>query len=828
MSGIRFSRRLQDGEAIDLWTLSGIREQLLEGEPAPAFAGQGYRFINGFVGIGDLPCRKFVRAHVIGRDVAPETDWPVEVLRLPTASPRIDFTSFWYRPTFLSRWARSELVAESACSIRLKITTCGGVRLWVNGALETVFEPYIRNSASETEITVSLRAGANELLVLAEDMAERDTNWFFEIRVLDGAPLTVALPFSADPHLVETVGMLSASVRAELGLFVDQPLAVVFDRAPDVAVPMRARVISVHHDHSTRLDRTLTLEAGARRVELADPGTVADGIYTLALDFEVNGARVERRTEAAFLRSLTPPPAAPTLAARKAEAALWLARHGQMRMGRALAMYVSGHIDTDILRDILETTLSIIEERHDCSDFEMVPLLWFWRLWGDRLPDDLRSRTRTAILGYRYWVDEPGNDVMWYWSENHVLCFHVAQYLAGRLFPEEIFSVSGRTGRAQADLGRTRLGLWFASIEEEGLAEWNSSAYYPIDFIGLFGLHQGAETDLADRASRLMDRIFAMMALHTMAGVSGGSQGRAYSKELLAGPLTELASVARIAFGYGWQNEGVAASALFAASNYAPPASALAMATPPAGRTIEARYTQGVDHAGRLVVYRGEHVQLSTVVDHQTGKPGHQQHVVDVLMSGHPLARVFVNNPGEEDPSGSHRPSFWAGNGILPRVAQSRDVALLVFRLKGARVPWTHAYLGEGLDEIRMVGQWVAIRSGRGFTGLCAAHGLTLQTEGPTAGHELRSPGTVNGWAVVVGQGGIADFEAFAAGLAATPVRFDAETATVSLVTPSNTALSLGWEAPFATFSPDPVLTWQQGACEGTPHFSPQPPGETS
>ena len=46
------------------------------------------------------------------------------------------------------------------------------------------------------------------------------------------------------------------------------------------------------------------------------------------------------------------------------------------------------------------------------------------------------ARIDAAILGYRYWMDEPGNDVQWYFSENHALLFHTAAYLAGHLLPD--------------------------------------------------------------------------------------------------------------------------------------------------------------------------------------------------------------------------------------------------------------------------------------------------------------------------------------------------------------------------------------------------------
>lgn len=813
-----FTKPLAVGAAVDLWSLSAVTEIDFPGDPAPAFDGQGYRFVNGFVAIGDLPCRKALRATVLGRAVAPARDWPVVALRLPAVSTRIDFAGFWHRPTRLSRWARTLIHADSAGPARFRLRTCGGVRLWLGDALAATFEPYIRNVDQETEIVLPLAAGPNDLLVLSEDLAERDTNWFFELTLVDDRALTLELPYPVAAEAVADVAALAASVRAERGLFVTEPLALAFDRPAAADVTLNARIVSVHHDHTTRLDKTVTLPAGANRLELAPPGTVADGIYNLRLAFHLGAAVVERAVEAAFLADPVPPPAAASLAARKAEASRYFAAHGQPRMGRVLAMFAADAVDPTVLRQILEITLTIIERRHDCSDFEMVPLLWLWRRWRDRLPEDLQARTRRAILDYRYWVDEPGNDVMWYWSENHVLCFHVSQYLAGRLFPDETFTVSGRTGAEQAALGAQRLGLWFDAIAAEGLAEWNSAAYYPVDLIGLFGLDQDADPTLKPRVRGLIDRLFAMIALHTMAGVPGGSQGRAYTKELLAGPLTNLAPVTRIAFGTGWLNENVAAAALFAVSDYEPPAAALAMASPGAGAALEARYTQGVDHAGRLVVYRTNDAQLSSVVDHLTGKRGHQQHVVDVLLSGHPLARVFVNHPGEADPSGSHRPSFWAGNGILPRVAQWRDHALMVFDVTGHELDWTHAYLGEGLDAVERVGAWLAIRAGAGFTALHAANGLIEQTTGPTAGHEWRSPGAVNGWVVTIGAGDAAAYAAFKARLAATKLDFDAAARRLSVAAPERPPLALTWEgplvvagdpAPFAHFNPEPVVTWR-------------------
>ena len=111
----------------------------------------------------------------------------------------------------------------------------------------------------------------------------------------------------------------------------------------------------------------------------------------------------------------------------------------------------------------------------DCADFALVPLLWTRIAYGERLSDALRARIDAATLDFRYWMDEPGNDVQWYFSENHALLFHTAAYLAGSFFADSTFTRSGRSGREQADAGRTRVLAWLDHFEQCEMAEWNSA-----------------------------------------------------------------------------------------------------------------------------------------------------------------------------------------------------------------------------------------------------------------------------------------------------------------------------------------------------------------
>lgn len=815
---------VQSGETITSWVVSGLMADYFPGVAAVAEDRANYRFINGFVDVGDLPCRKAFWSTMVGRDIAPDVAWEPSHLNLPGANRRVEFTNFWHIPTHVRRWLRGSFRADSDRSLSLRLRTCGGVRIFVNGIEQVRFEPFRRNRESVADVTLQLVAGDNDILVHTEDLAERDTFWFIEMEVTDAVPITVALPVALEGAEVARLEALVRGVRPSRDVFVHEPLELLFDVAPDADLAVEVEIFSHGHDRAVLAAATVVLKAGETRLQVPEAADLPDGYHGVRLRMGSGAGTVSRSIDAAFLSDVAPPKGALTLAERKRDALVYSARFGAPRIGRVLAMAACGDIDEAVLRELVDSTLESIDWRKDCSDFIMVPLLWLLADYAAVLPADVQERVRQSVLSYRYWVDEPGNDTMWFWSENHVLCFHTSQLLAGQLFPDAVFSASNRTGREQAALASQRLEKWFDSVEAHGLAEWNSAAYYPIDFIGLLALEKWAEPPIAARARAQLDLIFRMIALHTLAGVPAGSQGRAYDKELRAGPLTELAPFAWVAFGQGWLNGGVASLPMFCASDYAPPSDLTTLAYLSQGRCIEARYAQGLE-SGKLVLFKTEASQLSTVVDHKTGKRGHQQHVLDIRLAGHPMARLWINNPGEDDPWGHQRPSYWAGNGILPRVAQHCDVALMIFDSTESRLPLTHAYLGrDGLDEIVLEQHWLFVRSGRGFAAVYNSHGLEMVQTGAMASREVRSNAAISGWVAVVGSGDEADFAGFMDRLRQTPISFDAESRVLRAQPPGAGVLQLThdgrfWvgqqEQPFVHEQPVPTLTYDSFMANG-------------
>lgn len=741
---------VNSGETVTAWAMSSIKARLYPGQPALAEDRVNYRFINGFVDVGDLPCRVALWEEIKTRTVTIPQTLTFDELYLPGFNRRVEFSGFWHRPTKLERWLKTRITVPVSGDYPFRLATCGGVRIWVDGVEVVAFEPFRRNKESQTEILLPLRAGGSEVVVLSEELAERDALWYFELTSTGHAPLTVELPIAASDSVIVLLKELATEVRPTPFHAREGKVSLVFAHAATADVDVHARILpSVHmRDKPPILDVRATLKAGETTLALSGVENLPDGYHPLDLTFSIGNVAVSRHIAFATMREATRDLRHVSLHERKKLALEFAAEHGEQRAGKAIAYLALGRPIDETFREIIANTLAAIDERRDCSDFVLVPLLWAAAAYRQQLPQDLWQRIETSILNYRYWVDEPGNDVMWFWSENHVLCFHVSQYLAGRLFPQEHFSCSGRVGAQQVALGEGRLMKWFDSVEQHGLAEWNSAAYYPIDFIGLLALEQFGEGEIKRRAKLLLDRLFAMIALHTQNGVPAGTMGRAYDKELRAGPLTELAPFATVAFGKGWFNDGVAALTMFAAGNYEPPAHLTSWVEPKANEAITAHYVQGHDEAARLALYKTAHVQLSSMVDGKPGGRGHQQHVVDLRFAAHPFARAWVNHPGEDDPWGSQRPSYWAGNGSMPRAAQYENMAAMLYDLgENPRIGFTHAYVEtSAFDRVELTDNWLILESGDGIAALTATAALVPVTAGPGAGIEYRAHGNRCGW----------------------------------------------------------------------------------
>lgn len=122
-----------------------------------------------------------------------------------------------------------------------------------------------------------------------------------------------------------------------------------------------------------------------------------------------------------------------------------------------------------------------MKKRFDCSDFRAQLLFKIYKDCGEKLNDNCKELIKNAFLDFKYFTDEPGDDSMCYWSENHQLLFAVAEYIAGQEWPDEVFTNNGMTGREHMKKAKVRIDAWMKQRFDYGFSEYLSNNYLAED-----------------------------------------------------------------------------------------------------------------------------------------------------------------------------------------------------------------------------------------------------------------------------------------------------------------------------------------------------------
>ncbi|MBB6480090.1 hypothetical protein [Spirochaeta isovalerica] len=193
--------------------------------------------------------------------------------------------------------------------------------------------------------------------------------------------------------------------------------------------------------------------------------------------------------------------------------------------------------------------------RLDCADFRMVSILRTLYCYKDLLSDETIDRMEDSVLRFKYWMDEPGDDSMCYWSENHQILFFTCGYLAGRLYQGETFSNSGKSGLEMMEIFRPRILAWMEHRFEHGFIEWHSNTYYEEDIPPLTLLADFADEDLQKKALIILDLFVADMAMHNYKGLFSVSSGRCYEDQKREPLKQDVLEVSEYLFGHRYVGE---------------------------------------------------------------------------------------------------------------------------------------------------------------------------------------------------------------------------------------------------------------------------------
>ena len=199
-----------------------------------------------------------------------------------------------------------------------------------------------------------------------------------------------------------------------------------------------------------------------------------------------------------------------------------------------------------------------VDQREDCNDFRMVALQRLYLQYHDSLSDKAKKRMKGSILGFRYWMSEPGTDNMCFWSENHQLLFAAAEYIGASIFKDSLFENDGKIGDEKSPFAVRRIRHWLDQRFRTGFIEWHSHVYYAEDLAGLMHLIDFSEDeDIRKKAIIITDLLFLDMAMHSFKGYFNLTHGRSYEKQKKHPAKADVAPILSDAFGltdipYDW------------------------------------------------------------------------------------------------------------------------------------------------------------------------------------------------------------------------------------------------------------------------------------
>jgi len=755
-SGTYLATPLGPGGAIGHWQLGDVHEERYD-VPERAMEGKMDAFFFLTKDRNFIPHQYACRTDFIesyrGKRPEPVTTFEQTRVWLPFGSPRVDLSGFWFRATRVECWARTMVESQREQVARFRFATCGGAFLEVNGVRVAELTRYQRNFEESAEVEVPLKAGENEFKVWFADLCERDARYYFSLVLIAGEDLSTALPCPIEATRAAAVESLLEGMHFERPFYGRGDVAIVFDRPAKVALDLRVEVRGDFMSTEGTLKLHRQVPQGAARAVIANTSDLPADFRHFEITLRDGGFAATRVLAVEICHLDRQPPATDRLSERTRAVLDHVAEQGERDIVAVLARLALGRGGPETDR-IIDSCLPMIGDCHDCADFLLVPLLWIRMRWPHLIGPDTLARMDDAILRFRYWMDEPGNDVMWYFSENHALLFHTACHLAGALFPDETFRRSGRKGREQAGIGRQRLLDWLTHFEACEMAEWNSAPYFPIDLKGLCALYAlSPDAEIRSRSGAAIRRLLEIMALSSHHGLMTASQGRSYEHTLRPGRTLELSGIMYLAFGkgsLGRRFHALPQLALCLSDHGLAVHPGLASVADHRGSgAYEWRYKQGENGIASLYHFKSRDYALGSIAGYRWGEWGYQETVLHLRLGDRPESQVWINHPGEVIHSGYGRPSYWGGCGTVPRVHQYRSLAVADFDVHPMQPDFTHAWLPEAeLDEIIHEGDRVLMRSGEGLCLLAASGPLERVATGPTAGCEIRLAGRRGRWLV--------------------------------------------------------------------------------
>jgi len=641
----------------------------------------------------------------------------------------IDFAIFYRLLTKVELYAYTEIVAEYDTRMPAHICTYTASDLYLNGELVNAIEAPVYKPITNQYFDLKLKKGVNKIFVRIQDLGVRDTRTIFGLQLkgeLDG--ISIQLPGKEIDAIAAADDFLNGITYKKGALLskVEPPcdILVSFDKAENVVWKKGTEFPMPETTHLVDLVAEVEGQTLKRDLEFLE------NFKAKYVDHSKMTLEEHRQSAIEALAAVHKEP-------NKAKFVTFVYD--------VIARYATG-TNTPEDFDLLLNDMDVIQGRPDCADFTLNGMLRLF-LRYDITDERVQKRMKEVCQDFRFWMDEKGSDGMCFWSENHALLFFGCQMLAGKLYPDMLFTRSQRTGKEQYETGARLCREWVQSVLETGFEEFLSGGYTCATTAALLNVIDFGPEDLKADAVKALDKMLRNVCKHTFKGVSFGPQGRVYRGVLFPHDAEVQALINYINPNTPYHTTswaaGLGCSAYKIPEDFIPTMENPINETYPTGNgeitllktkdyLVTSLASPRVSNPGwsNEVYYKEDPYKTGYFTAMYTkalnerfhgttlfepGVYGYQQHFMYLVLDLDCI--VFMNHPGGTHDHCSNRPGYWYGNGLMPAQRQVGNVIGTVYSLVDEHpVNFTHVYWPtQSFDEEKKEGNWIFGRKGDAY-----------------------------------------------------------------------------------------------------------------
>ncbi|MCQ2420778.1 MAG: hypothetical protein MJ118_06555, partial [Clostridia bacterium] len=379
----------------------------------------------------------------------------------------VDLSDFYFHLCTVNFYAFTQVEATKDTEQSICLWCYPGTDVWVNGEKVITHEIPVYQPMRKMTAAVQLKQGRNNIFVHCYNLGIRDTRNIFGIQLQgDLTELSNTLP--------DSDGSITQLMAADAWLDGVKPRG---QRLIAQSAPPAACVAELKYGNS-------------KKTVLWEKGSILDmdaGCEEIDLSVSLHGERLTRNLELLENDKPVYRPGDVSIEEHRRRVLAELVELGNeynpeedekglFSYGVYARLAANGGKLSALDKKILMRALNLVDSCIDCADFSLSVLLRI-ALTFRIVDEDFQNRIKQVALNFRYWTDEPGKDAMCFTSENHMLLFHGCQMAAGLLYPDDIFTRSGRTGREMNRLGNERCKKWLEQVLTNGFEEFRSEAY---------------------------------------------------------------------------------------------------------------------------------------------------------------------------------------------------------------------------------------------------------------------------------------------------------------------------------------------------------------